>query len=79
MELKKYSSYNEHKDMSLLQEIRRAKINIFSDQGRSDQVIKNFSSPDGEVRWGASRRETIAPQTSHPECISTLRGGGRTL
>ena len=62
----------------------------------SDQVIKNFSSPDGErpasrgrersgdpfiaswsrqVRWGTTRRETIASQTPLLESVSTFGGG----
>ena len=41
MELRVYSRYNDHKDMSLTILRERAKLNIQSDQGYSDQVIKS--------------------------------------
>ena len=61
MELKKYSSYNEHKEMSLLQEIRRVKLNIASDQGLSDQVIKKSPFPDGERPASRGRERSGDP------------------
>ena len=48
MELSNYNRYNNHKDMSLTIVRERAKLNIQSDQGYSDQVINTIPLSNGE-------------------------------
>ena len=48
MELRVYSRCNDHKDMSLTIIRERAKLNMQSDQGYSDQVINTIPLSNGE-------------------------------
>ena len=64
MEFKKYSSYNKHKDMSLIQERRRAKLNIYTSNSLAERIL----TCGGGVELSNSKSLALNCNISDQEC-----------